>query len=126
MSFSRSVFVKAVLAGLAGAGLGVAQARDNIYWNVGVDAAPGVTVGVGNSRPVVVQQAPVYVQPQPIYVAPQVAYPREYYYVQPAPVYVRPAPVYQTGYYYGPPGHWKHKDKHNRRHWKGHHHGWDD
>ena len=58
-----------------------AQARDNVYWSVGVDAAPGVSIGVGNTRPVVVAPAPVYVAPAPVYVAPR-------------PVYVAPAPVY--------------------------------
>jgi len=61
---------------------GLAQARgDNVYWSLGVQAAPGVAVGVSNARPVVVAPQPMYVQPAPVY-------------VQPAPVYVRPAPVY--------------------------------
>ena len=76
-----------------------AQARD-VYWSVGVQAAPGVTLGVGNARPVYVAPAPVYVAPAPVYLAP-------------APVYYSPAPVY-----YGPVvyrvGH-----RHNHK-WKGH------
>ena len=81
-----------------------AQARDNVYWSVGVNAAPGVAVGVGNVPPLVA--APVYVAPAPVYVAPPVTY------VRPAPVYyAAPAPVY----YYGPPGHYRHKKHH--KHW---------
>lgn len=96
----------AALALLAAAG--AAQARDNVYWSVGIEAAPGVTLGVGNHRPVLVAPAPVYVAPQPVYVAPPpvLVYPRSYY-VQPAPVYYASGPVY-----YGKPKKWK---KH--RHW---------
>lgn len=127
---SRSMLAKAAaLAGLVVAALGastVAQARDNVYWSVGIDAAPGVSVGVANHRqpvyvqpqPVYVQPAPVYVQPYPVYTPPRVVYtqPRVYY---PGPAYyAQPAPVY-----YGPPGHWKHKHKHHRKHGRGH---WDD
>lgn len=86
------------LAALGTAGL--AQARDNVYWNIGIDAAPGVTVGLGNVRPVVVAPAPVYVAPQPVYVAPR-------------PVYVQQAPVYYVPVY-GPKH--KHKRKHHRHH----------
>lgn len=111
---SKSRFL--VAAGLMAAALGgasVAQARDNVYWSLGVHAAPGVTVGVGNHRPVVVappvyvQPAPVYVQPAPIYVPPpRVVYPQSYY-VQPA------YPVYYQGGYHG--GHHKHKHKHHHK-----------
>ena len=47
-----------------------AQARDNVYWSLGVQAAPGVSLGVGNVRPVYVAPAPVYVAPAPVYLAP--------------------------------------------------------
>ena len=88
-----------------------AQARD-VYWSVGIDAAPGVSVGVGNYRPVYVAPAPVYIAPAPIYVAPRPIY------VQPQPVYyVQPAPVYY-GAYYGHTG--KRKGWHKKHH---HHHG---
>ena len=102
-------FLAAGAVALAARGTaGLAQARDNVYWSVGVNAAPGVSVGVGNyAPPVYVAPAPVYVAPQPVYVAPAVTY------VRPAPVYYgAPAPVY----YYGPPGHHKHWKKHHR-HW---------
>lgn len=103
----------AAAAALTLAGLGTtAQARDNVYWSVGIDAAPGVSVGVGNYRPMVVAPAPVYVAPAPVYVAPAPVYvaPRPVYYAYPAPVYYGP--------YYGHPG--KHKGWHKRHH----RHGW--
>ena len=75
---------------------GAAQARDNVYWSVGI-GTPGAVVNVGNSRYAgPIYQAPVYVQPQPVYVAPAPVY------YQPRPVYVQPAPVYyapQPTYY---------------------------
>ena len=71
---------------------GAAQARDNVYWSVGV-GTPGAVVNVGNVGSV--YQPPVYVRPQPVYVAPAPVYyqPRPVY-VQPAPVYYAPQPVY--------------------------------
>ena len=100
------------LAALALAAAGTtAQARDNVYWNIGIDAAPGVTLGVGNTRPVVVAPAPIIVQPQPVVVARPV-------YVAPAPVIVQPAPVYYTPVH-GHPG--KHKGWHKKHH-RHHHH----
>jgi hypothetical protein len=80
---NRSVVLAGVAATLAVAALsfaGAAQARDNVFWSVGV-GSPGVEVNVGNAQPVYVQPAPVYYQPQPVY-------------VQPAPVYYQPQPVY--------------------------------
>jgi hypothetical protein len=107
MKLIRSV----ILAGLAMLGLvGAAQARD-VYWSVGIDAYPGVSVGVSNARPVYVAPQPVYVAPAPVYVPP----PRVYYQPVYQPVYVQPAPVYYgSPYYYGPRG--KHKHKHHK-HW---------
>lgn len=64
-------------------GAGAAQARDNVYWSIGIHAPayPGsIGVNVGNAPR---WSAPVYA-PAPVYVVP-------------APVYVTPAPVY------GPP-----------------------
>ncbi|MGV3569845.1 MAG: hypothetical protein ACO1PB_04535 [Ramlibacter sp.] len=104
MKLKLAHFLAAAAALLAMAG--PAQARD-IHWNVGIHAAPGVTLGVGNGYPVYAP-APVYAAPAPIYVAPPVyAAPR--YYVQPAPVYYAP-PVYIHG-----GGH--------RHHHRGHRHG---
>lgn len=111
MKLIRSAF----LAGLAMLGLaGAAQARD-VYWSVGIDAAPGVSVGVSNHRQVVVAPAPVYVAPQPVYVPP----PRVYYQPVYQPVYVQPAPVY----YYGAPRHYGHGHRHHRHRGHGHGHG---
>jgi hypothetical protein len=83
---------------------GSAQARDNVFFSLGVQAAPGVTLGVSNA-PVVA--APVYVMPQPVYVAPQPVY------VAPQPVYVAPA----AAVYYGPGRRVGWHRHHGHRHW---------
>lgn len=114
MKFSRSVYVNVAAAALALAAAGtasVAQARSDVFFSVGANVAPGVTVGVSNAPPV--YYPPVYVQPQPIYVAPPPVY-------VPAPAYygyVRPAPVYGVNYYYSPGPRWGH-----HRHGRGHGH----
>ena len=103
---NRSVVVASAIATLAVAAMGFAgsaQARDNVYWSVGV-GAPGVGVNVGNAYP-----QPVYVQPQPVYVQPQPVY------IQPAPVYYQPRPVVvQPQVVYGEP----------EPVYYGRHHGW--
>ncbi len=97
---NRSAVLAGAAATLAIAAMGfagAAQARDNVYWSVGV-GTPGAVVNVGN---VGIYQPPVYVQPQPVYVEPAPVY------YQPRPVYVRPAPVYyapQPVYYERPYG----------------------
>ena len=103
----------AALGAAALAAAGAAQARDDVFWSVGL-ASPGVQVGLSNSGPqVYMQPAPVYMQPAPVYVQPAPVYvqPRPVY-VQPAPVMYRPAPVYYQpapmGYRsvgWAPPGH---------------------
>ena len=103
LNLSHALAAAAVVA-LAGAGT-AAHARDNVYWSVGIDAAPGVSIGVGNARPVYVAPAPVYVAPAPVYVVPQPVY-----YAAPAPVYY--APVYV------------HPGKRKGWHKKHHRHGW--
>lgn len=112
LNFART-FAAAGLVALATAG-SVAQARDNVYWSVGIDAAPGVSIGVGNTRPVYVAPAPVYVAPAPVYVRPAPVYYAE-------PVYVRPAPVYYAEPVYVRPG--KHKGWHKKHHRQ--HRHWD-
>jgi hypothetical protein len=90
---------------------GSAQARDNVFWSVGIGAAPGVSLGVSNAHPVYVAPAPIYVAPQPVYLAPR-------------PVYLAPQPVVlvqSAPVYYGHPG--KHKRWHKRHH--RHHRHWD-
>lgn len=118
----RSLFGKALaLAAFGVAAAGSAHARD-VYWSVGVQAAPGVSVGVANHRtPVYVQPAPVYVQPVPVYTPPPVVYTPPPVVYTPAPVYYA-QPVYRTvaPAYYGPPGHHKHR-KHWKKHGRGHH-----
>lgn len=109
LKLSRSLAVAAIVA--AGAMGTAAQARDNVYWSVGIDAAPGVSIGVGNSRPVYVAPQPVYVAPQPVYVAPQPVY------VAPRPVYYAPPAAYYGPTYYG------HPKRHHRHH--RHHRHWD-
>jgi hypothetical protein len=102
----RPLAAAALLALAVGAG--TAQARDNVFWSLGVEAAPGVSVGVSNARPVLVAPQPVYVAPQPVYVAPRPVV------VQPRPVVLVEQPVYVV------PGHRGHKHKH-RHHGHRHH-----
>jgi hypothetical protein len=98
---NHSAMVAGAAAALALAAMGFAssaQARDNVYWSVGV-GSPGVAFNVGNVGSVYVEPQPVYIQPRPVYVQPAPVY------YQPAPVYVQPQPVY-----YARPYGW------NRRH----------
>jgi hypothetical protein len=107
LNFSRILAATGVAA-LAALGT-AAQARD-VYWSVGINAAPGVAIGVGNAP--VYAPRPVYIAPQPVYMAAQPVYvaPAPVYYAQQAPVYyVQPAPVY-----YGPRYRGGHR---GRRHW---------
>ena len=105
---SRSVFLAGATATLAIAAMvfaDSAQARDNVYWSVGV-GAPGVSLNVDNAGPVYGQVQPVYFEPEPIYYQPRPVY------VRPAPIYYQPLPVY-----YGRPYGW------NQRHGRQHMHG---
>ncbi|MEX1167838.1 MAG: hypothetical protein WEK74_13410 [Hydrogenophaga sp.] len=71
------VWVRGMMAGALVAGvwalsvaMSPAQARDNVYWSIGVDS-PGVQLGISNAPPVYVQRPrPVYVQPAPVVVYP--------------------------------------------------------
>jgi len=103
VKFSRMLAAAGAVALLAAGS--AAQARD-VFWSVGVNAAPGVAIGVGN--------APVYVAPQPVYVAPQPVY------VAPRPVVLAPAPVYYApppvAIYYGPGYRVRHGHGHGHRH----------
>lgn len=87
---NRSVALAGATAALALAAMGFAgsaQARDNVYWSVGV-GSPGVSLNVGNGFPVYAAPQPVYIEPQPVYVQPAPVY------YQPQPVYYQPQPVY--------------------------------
>lgn len=91
---SRSIVMAGAVTTLTLAAMsftGAAQARDKVFWSVGV-GGPIVAVNVGNGFS-------MYIAPQPMY-------------VQPAPVYYQSPPVYmvpQAVYYDGPPhGHRRH------------------
>lgn len=79
MKLSHTLIAAALVAGTAT----VAQARDNVYFSIGANVAPGVVLGASN-------YAPRYYAPAPVY----------YGYAAPAPVYYEPAPVAYS--YYGP------------------------
>lgn len=101
----RKLFRPLAAVALLALAAGAAQARDNVFWSVGIDAAPGVSVGVGNVRPAVIAPAPVLIAPQPVYVAPRpVVVSRPVVVMEPEPVYVVPG---------------KHKGHHKHHH---HHH----
>lgn len=97
------------------AGMSPAQARDNVYWSVGVNS-PGVQVGVSNGPPVYVQRPrPVYVQPAPVVVYPGYGYERPRF-IAPSPVYYQQAPrVVYVDSYSAPIG------RGYDRHWRGGH-----
>lgn len=110
MKFNSALAKTAAVAALALAAAGtasVAQARDNVFFSIGANVAPGVAVGVSNYAPVYyppvayVQPAPVYVEPAPVYYTPRVVY---------------PAVTYAAPVYYGDRGHWHHDH--------GRHRGW--
>ena len=114
MKINRTVLVRfAVAAGVALAAMGtasVAQARSDVFFSIGANIAPGVTLGVSNARPyyaapvyyqpapVYYQPAPVYYQPTPVYYEPSPVYYQPSVYVSPAPIYVRPH--HHRGQYY--------------------------
>lgn len=75
------------LAGMLG--VGVAQARSNVYFSVDVG------VPVAYPRPVyMAPPAVVYAPPPVVYVAPPVVYSPRQFYVRPGPVYYYGQPVY--------------------------------
>ncbi len=108
---SRRAGTAGVAAALALCAMGFAgavQARDNVYWSVGV-GSPGVGLNVGNAFPVYTQPQAVYVQSAPIYVQPQPVFVQQqpnYYYGQPQVIYVQPG--YRRGW------HGKHGRDHDR------------
>ncbi|WP_406625586.1 hypothetical protein [Acidovorax sp. SDU_ACID1] len=117
MTQRRSWFAAAASAGVVLAllaGPGIAQARSDVYWSVGV-GAPGLAVGVGNAAPVYYAPPPVYYAPPPpvVYAPPVYRTPRPVYYAP--PVVYAPPPVYYRG-----PGHrhWRGHDHRGPRHWR--------
>ena len=117
----KTVFSKLAVVGIGfalAASAGVAQARDNVNWSVGI-GVPGVVVGASNGY---YAPAPVYVAPPPpVYYAPP---PRPVYYNAPPVYYTPPPAVVYGGYGYG---HRHHGHGHGRGHGHGHGHGrhWD-
>jgi len=101
-------FIAAAALALAGAlTTGVAQARDNVQWSIGINVPIdpyGAVLGttIGNARPVYVRPAPVYYAPAPVYYGPAPVYyaPASVYYA-PAPVVYGPQPVYYRPHRHG-------------------------
>lgn len=98
-----AIALAALACSLAGT---AAHAGSNVYWSVGINAAPVGTV-ISNA-PVYAPAQVVYAPPPPVYVEEPVVYapppPRVIYRPAPvvvqSPVYYRPAPVvYAAGYY---------------------------
>jgi hypothetical protein len=124
MKLSRSLIAKAGAAAvvLAAAGTAsVAQARDNVYFSIGANVAPGVTIGASNyapryyAPPVYYRPAPVYYSPAPVYYEPAPVY------YEPAPVVWGPRPVFYGGVqYYWSPQYRNHYyvDRAGHRHWR--------
>lgn len=97
LSLFRGAPAGRAVAALVLALTGAAHAGD-VYWSIGVHQ-PGVTVGVGNTPPVVYAPSPRVVMVPPVVVAP-------------------PAVVYAPAYgYQMPPGHRKHRHWHKHRDW---------
>lgn len=125
MQLSRSLIAKAAAAAvvLAAAGTAsVAQARDNVYFSIGANVAPGVVVGASNYAPRYYAPAPVYYAPAPVYYesAPVYYEPSPVYY-ESAPVVWGPRPVFYGGVqYYWSPRHHRHYyvDRAGYRHWR--------
>jgi hypothetical protein len=113
----RKSFVVALAAVSCALAAGAAQARSNVFWSIGINAAP---IGVAVSNAPVYAPAPVYIEPAPVYVEPAPVY------VEPAPVYVRPRVAYRpvpvvVGGYAGYGGYGRYCDErgvwhHNHRH----------
>ena len=115
----KTVFSKLAVVGIGfalAASAGVAQARDNVNWSVGI-GVPGVVVGASNGYPAYGYSAPapVYYAPPPTYYAP----PRPVYYAPPRPVYYAPPVVYSPppAYYYRDRGY-----NRDRGYYRGHGH----
>ena len=87
--FSAKPLLAAAIAIGALATVSAAQARSDVVFSIGLNAAP---YGYVQPAPVYAQPAPVYYEPTPVYYEPTPAY------YQPAPVYYQSSPVYYTNY----------------------------
>ena len=118
MKLSRSLIAKAGAAALVLAVAGtasVAQARDNVYFSIGANVAPGLVIGAGNAP--YPYYGPRYYAPAPVYYAPA-----------PAPVYYAGGPGYYgpeyidpaigITYYWHPQYHRYYYLDRGRRHWR--------
>lgn len=114
----KTVFSKLAAVGLGfalAASAGVAQARDNVNWSIGI-GVPGVVVGASNNY----YPGYAYRAPAPVYYAP----PPPVYYAPPRPVYYAPPVVYSPPPYYGGRYYRDRDHRHGHRH-HGHRHGRD-
>ncbi|MEJ6023937.1 hypothetical protein [Ramlibacter sp. PS4R-6] len=117
MKLSRPVIAAALAVAAAGA-VSVAHARDNVYFSIGANVAPGVSIGASNYAPRYYAPAPVYYAPAPVYYEPAPVY------YEPAPVVWGPRPVFYSGVqYYWSPQYRNHYyvDHKGHRHWRKHH-----
>ena len=117
MKPSRSLIAKAAAAALVLAAAGtasVAQARDNVYFSIGANVAPGVVIGASNAPhyyygPRYYAAAPVYYEPAPVYYEPApVAYYGATYY----------DPALRVTYVWHPQYHRYYYMHHGQRHWR--------
>ena len=109
----KKLFVIALAAASCVLASGAANARTNVFWSIGINAAP---VGVAVSNGPFYAPAPVYIEPAPVYYEPAAVYAPPVVY-RPVPVvvgagYWGPSPVVYGGGYYG------------GRYWDGRAHQW--
>ncbi len=124
MHMFKTVFSKLAVVGIGfalAASAGVAQARDNVNWSVGI-GVPGVVVwgqqwlpGLWVQRP-----GPGVLRRRPR----RITSPRPTYYAPPRPVYYAPPVVYSPppAYYYRDRGYYRDRDDYrghgHRGHWR--------
>jgi hypothetical protein len=118
--WSRALRGAALVAGAwaLSAMASAAQARDDVYWSIGVHS-PGITVGVSNVAPVrYYHPAPVVVTPPVVYAPPPVVVYPGVRYVRAHPPVVRALPPgHRPKHWRGaPPPHHRHDDKHHHHH----------
>ena len=124
MQLNRSLIAKAGAAALVVAAAGtasVAQARDNVYFSVGANVAPGVAISAGNAPYAYspYYYGPRYYAPAPVVVATA---PAPYYAGETAYTYFGPQfydPAVGIQYYWHPQYHrYYYVDRGGRHHWR--------